>query len=508
MITFEVTYRHSGGLAPLFVRVHAGPIVRDMQADAGSTSWRRWRGVPDLDVLPAGTWTPWFEAADGNGANATVPASASVTITAAPPPPPPPPPPTPKPTPAPTQPPTPKPTLAPTPAPTAAPRPRQPSRPRATPKPTPKPHPQAHAEADREAHSQADRETHGGAAGTTNPKPTPTPGPTATLKATGGAGTQSTPSPSDDVPAAEPSEPLASPEPSASTNPGVAVVVPGVGGRGPGGADGSGGSPGGSDGGRGTGPVNDGDPSVARGLGGPTPGDLVTQLLPVIVLAAGGVAMVMAFLVFGKRRRDGQPTDTDEALATNAATGLGYVPTRASSPRRRSRSRLPLRRPWPAMQTVVDLGPAPEIDGHMPRWRRPSLMEARKADPTRFIAADAKLTFDGRASAAVMGLERRRIRYRLVSLLDEPDEVRGVEIGSLDEGDEVVLVEKRGTYRRVLCPDGRDGWVHKMTLGDVIIDSAAGADSSTSGDEAAPAGGFEDALRRYHESPRQFFGEA
>ncbi len=159
------------------------------------------------------------------------------------------------------------------------------------------------------------------------------------------------------------------------------------------------------------------------------------------------------------------------------------------------------------MQAVTDLGPAPEIDGHMPRWRRPSLMEARKADPTRFIAADAKLTFDGQASAAVMGLERRRIRYRLVSLLDEPDEVRGVEIGSLDEGDEVVVVEKRGTYRRVLCPDGRDGWVHKMTLGDVVLDAAT-ADSWTSGDEAPLAGGFEDALRRYQESPRQFFGEA
>ena len=284
-------------------------------------------------------------------------------------------------------------------------------------------------------------------------------------------------------------------------------MVPGVGGRGPGGSDGSGGSPGGSDGGRGVGSVNDGDPSLARGLGGPTPGDLVTQLLPVIVLTAGAVAMAMAFLVFGKRRRDGQPTDLDEVLAANAATGLGYVPTPTPEP-----VAVPVPVPVAAaaavaaMQTIADLGPAPEIDGHMPRWRRPSLMEARKADPTRFIAADAKLTFDGRASAAVMGLERRRIRYRLVSLLDEPDEVRGVEIGSLDEGDEVVLVEKHGTYRRVLCPDGRDGWVHKMTLGDVIVDSAA--DTWTSGDEAPPAGGFEDALRRYHESPRQFFGEA
>jgi hypothetical protein len=319
---------------------------------------------------------------------------------------------------------------------------------------------------------------------------------------------------------AEPSEPLASPEPSASTEPGVAVVVPGVGGRGPGGSDGSGGSPGGSDGGRGTGSVNDGDPSLASGLGSLTPGDQAPPLVPIMVLVAGAVAMTMAFLLFGKRRRDGEPTDADEVLAANAATGLGYVPVPVLAPMTVPASAVatatvPAPTPVPvaaaaavaAMQIVADIGPAPEVDGHMPRWRRPSLMEARKADPTRFIAADAKLTFDGRASDAVMGLERRRIRYRLVSLLDEPDEVRGVEIGSLDEGDEVVLVEKRGTYRRVLCPDGRDGWVHKMTLGD-IIDSTSAADSWTPGDEAPPAGGFEDALRRYHESPRQFFGEA
>jgi hypothetical protein len=269
-----------------------------------------------------------------------------------------------------------------------------------------------------------------------------------------------------------------------------------------------------SDGGRGVGSVNDGDPNLARGLSGPTPGDGVPPLVPVVVLVAGAVAMTMAFLLFGKRRRDGEPTDTDEVLAANAATGLGYVPVQATA-RVVAAAALPAPTPVPvsaaaavaAMQIITDVGPAPEIDGHMPRWRRPSLMEARKADPTRFVAADAKLTFDGQASAAVMGLERRRIRYRLVSLLDEPDEVRGVEIGSLDDGDEVVVVEKRGTYRRVLCPDGRDGWVHKMTLGDVVLDAAT-PDSWTSGDEAPQVGGFEDALRRYQESPRQFFGEA
>ena len=102
------------------------------------------------------------------------------------------------------------------------------------------------------------------------------------------------------------------------------------------------------------------------------------------------------------------------------------------------------------------------------------------------------------------GLERRRIRYRMVSLLDAPDEVRGVEIASLDEGDEVVLIEKRGTYWRVLCPDGREGWLHKMTLGDVVIATSGAADSWTSADEGPAVGSFEDVLRAYNESRSQF----
>jgi SH3-like domain-containing protein len=36
------------------------------------------------------------------------------------------------------------------------------------------------------------------------------------------------------------------------------------------------------------------------------------------------------------------------------------------------------------------------------------------------------------------------------------------------QGDEVQLVERSGTYWLVLCPDGQEGWIHRMTLGDVV----------------------------------------
>jgi hypothetical protein len=60
-----------------------------------------------------------------------------------------------------------------------------------------------------------------------------------------------------------------------------------------------------------------------------------------------------------------------------------------------------------------------------------------------------------------------------VELLDAPDELRASKIGHLTQGDEVQLLEKSGSHWRVLCPDGREGWIHRMTLGDVVGQPAA-----------------------------------
>jgi hypothetical protein len=154
----------------------------------------------------------------------------------------------------------------------------------------------------------------------------------------------------------------------------------------------------------------------------------------------------MAFL-FGKRRRDGDPPEPDEVLAADAAR-LTAVPAATLVP--------------PA--TTVD-------ESQLPRWRRPSLLEARKADPLRTAGADTHQSFDHGGVGTLDGRERRRIRYRVVRLLDAPDELLSSEIGLLDEGDEVELLERSGGYWLVLCPDGGRGWLHRMTLGDVVEDS-------------------------------------
>ena len=131
----------------------------------------------------------------------------------------------------------------------------------------------------------------------------------------------------------------------------------------------------------------------------------------------GGVTMAMAFMVFGKRRRDGEPTGARRGAAAAGRRGGGWCRRSAScrsdgdagaaaavSPSRpRSRS-----------------AAAPDVDAHLPRWRRPSLMEARKADPTADGHAGVAAHLRRRLAGAVDGMERRLIRYRLVRLLDAP----------------------------------------------------------------------------------------
>ena len=185
----------------------------------------------------------------------------------------------------------------------------------------------------------------------------------------------------------------------------------------------------------------------ALGLSFPPIGGLT--LASSAVTATGAVAAAMAFGLFGKRRRAGDPPGPDDQLAAAAALGVGV-------------------RPLPS--PVPEFEEAEDPEAQLPRWRRPSLLQARKADPIRDATPAARLTFDHGLVGPLDGRERRMIRYRIVRMLDTPDELRGIETGYLDRGDEVQLLEKYGAYWLILCPDGRQGWVHNMTLGEIVDD--------------------------------------
>jgi hypothetical protein len=165
-----------------------------------------------------------------------------------------------------------------------------------------------------------------------------------------------------------------------------------------------------------------------------------------VVVSTFAVATWMAFMLFNKRRRDGEPVAPDDVLHAAAATGVGVAMA-----------------PLPPFVAPID----PEA--LMPRWRRPSLIEARRTDPIRSPAPEReRLTFTHGFANGSVETERWRVRYAVAPLLDRPDEIQGSRIGELAAGDEVQVEERAGAYCHVLCPDGREGWIHRMTLGDAV----------------------------------------
>ncbi|MFI5259034.1 MAG: hypothetical protein ACHQ01_05425 [Candidatus Limnocylindrales bacterium] len=166
---------------------------------------------------------------------------------------------------------------------------------------------------------------------------------------------------------------------------------------------------------------------------------LLQELAPTIATATAVTVTWAAFALFGRRRRD---DDEPDAGMLAAAAAMVYETDAAPGLR------------------VVD-------ESLLPRWRRPSLQQVRRTDPLRATASTAPvLSFESTGVRPLENYERRRISYRLVRLLGSPDELRSTEIGVLDQGDEVQLLQRQGAYWLVLCPDGRQGWVHRMTLAD------------------------------------------
>ena len=188
------------------------------------------------------------------------------------------------------------------------------------------------------------------------------------------------------------------------------------------------------------------------------PSQPMTQLAPTIATLILGTGAWAAFSFFGRRRRD-DDTEADVLLAAAAATGFEGGAAAGLS--------------------VVD-------ESLLPRWRRPSLQQARRTDPLRAAAEARHLSFEAAGVVPLENYERRVIGYRLVRLLDSPDELRATEIGVVDQGDEVQLLDRHGAYWLVLCPDGRQGWVHRMTLADV--EQPATADSEAAFEPPAANG--------------------
>lgn len=111
----------------------------------------------------------------------------------------------------------------------------------------------------------------------------------------------------------------------------------------------------------------------------------------------------------------------------------------------------------PQGNTAVD----PEAG--MPRWRRPSLLEARRSDPTRANATPRTPMRFGEVIPS--DVDVRVVRYAVVPVLDRPDEVLGLQLSDIGTGDEIQVVGGSGAFLEIVCPNGDRGFIHRTTVG-------------------------------------------
>ena len=176
--------------------------------------------------------------------------------------------------------------------------------------------------------------------------------------------------------------------------------------------------------------------AVAVGLPGP-----VTLGLAVALPGLAGLFWV------GRRRQGAFATARRAAGGATAAIRAGGP----GAPGRRATV--------PELETAFD-----DPEASMPRWRRPSLMQARKLDPSRHAETrHDPIRFP--AGSVADRSELRMVRYAVVPLLDWPDEVLGERLDDLATGDEVRVIAVRGAFLQIERPDGRRGWLHRTTVG-------------------------------------------
>ena len=167
-------------------------------------------------------------------------------------------------------------------------------------------------------------------------------------------------------------------------------------------------------------------------------------------IALGIVLAGIVGLVGVARRPNGGKLSPHDEIAAMMAPPAPAVPEHRTTPST-------------SVEAMAPQNDAPvDPEANMPRWRRPSLLEARHADYTRIAPTHRLPMLFGNDSAEV---DVRVVRYAVVPVLDRPDEVLGLRESDLAAGDEVQVVGTSGAFIEVLCPNGDRGFVHRTTLG-------------------------------------------
>jgi hypothetical protein len=169
----------------------------------------------------------------------------------------------------------------------------------------------------------------------------------------------------------------------------------------------------------------------------------------VLAAAVGGALLIAAYR---RRRRNedvapaGVPVEAEVAGATTATAVAAATRSQATASR------------------VVDPVTGEElepIDEDAPLKKTRHQTKKLTASTAMAAAAAERRTFD---APPAKGISRARVGYRRVRISSEPDAVRSTELGRLDRGDEVEILESHEGFLQVRTPDNIVGWILRHTI--------------------------------------------
>jgi hypothetical protein len=183
--------------------------------------------------------------------------------------------------------------------------------------------------------------------------------------------------------------------------------------------------------------------------------DLVSGL-PVVAWSTATALGVLLFAFLFRPARGVALEAADVGPLDRSSLAVASEPAAAPSRHAPADSRPP--------STLDDAEPlamdAAEAD--LPRWLRPSLRAQRASSrhDLRGIAPESA-RFE---QPPLPGVERRVIGYRLVRVSAEPDDVGSAEVGRVDRGDEVEILDEHEGFLRIRTPNGLEGWVPRVVI--------------------------------------------
>jgi SH3 domain-containing protein len=191
--------------------------------------------------------------------------------------------------------------------------------------------------------------------------------------------------------------------------------------------------------------------------------------MPLLLLPLAGVGGGILIAAYRRRRREdeaagpeGARTNGVDAPATGAAaaaalaggTQAGDAVAAATATTLNESGDAPLADP----AIEEELEPIDE-DAPLKKTRRAA---KKLAAGTAMAAAPTERRIFG--APAKKGVSRARVGYRRVRISSEPDAVRSTELGRLDRGDEVEILESFEGFLQIRTPDDIVGWILRHTI--------------------------------------------